>query len=1622
MTSDLYSNAFNFSSYQSGKVDPRTGQYSAMVRLVTLRPQGAVEARRDINLTFTMSRSTNDGYGIGWSLGMTEFDPASLHLRLATGERFLSSPLPSTGGTLSFRDKKLKNVEVKRTDDQTLTVHYLDGTTETLRRPTPSDPYKTVALTFENGEQFVYAYKPQGWLSSITHASSQTQCLTLTYQSSAISRVRTLASGGRWAEMAFTLNNGLVTKITVPYDSADQATSPGDPACFVYHYQDLGSKTYGISQIDNPMGGSELITYQTNGHTYYQGSYLPFVTRWEQVPAAGQPSIVRRYSYSSGANFTGYPFSSGFTAGTDNLYLIAGDYNYWCEEKLIDTDNGNTEIETTRTTFNKFHLVANEEKRRGTTTTTTTLLYNELPGKLFSEQPANLQVVKQITVTYEAAGSNDKRSEQTVIKTDDHGNVLSRTEPSGIRTEWSYYPVKGVQDECPAEPSGLFVRYRKQERVVAVAQAAGKAKADAARQTDFRYLLQPRVDGSGHFVQRASDTVSNGATSTCSYFNDVSRPWLHGRLQKLVTTLNGHATTTTFDLELAGAELTETRTILGHGQMQTSALRRVDLPTALLMEVKDEEGRMIRFTYDALGRITSETAAPDTPAQAIRRYAYQYAATSGKNPTPAQLRVTDAKGNQYVQQFDGLGRVISSAEITGESTRRPIGNTSYDTAGRKASETIHDRVDGVDLTLTTSYHYNDWNEVGRTTRPDGSIVLSERDYVRDTLTTGMKGLNTTITAYNKLGQIAHVIQVDSAGKPLTTLTRKYDGFGRCTSVTDVDGHATAFEYDAFDRVVGFTTKPADGTAARTVTAAYPAFTSAELMTQVTVDGVVLSTRVFDGIGRLTSDARAGMPATTFSYQAGAAAPSSKRSPRKVQLDYSYDPALTALTSVKGPQGAAHEYQYDPTTGRLLQSSNATATHAYAYDAYQRVVTDQLSIAGAESVTRYSYSPGGRLTQRESPTGTKETRHYDAHGRLVKIVDGPCTTALTYDAHGRQTATAATQSGVTLRTAWTFDEYGREQLRTFELDKKKIQSIRREYLSNGKLHRRVTCDGNDVTLSDEVFTYDAYSRLTCYTCAGSRFPRNTAGRQVVQQKFSYDACDHITQVVTQFHDGSSNTSTRTYDPQVPGRLVEIADTAPAAKHALQYDLAGNLIDDGHGQSFQYDELDQLSFSSRAGTYRYDAEGKLVEQSVANAKPLKLHYVADRVAGETQGSASIDYHRCDAQVLGRRLQPTNGAARDELNAVDVSGSVVMHPKAGAGVVYTPYGESGPPAVDQSTSLIERHRIAFNGERLDAMANLYHLGNGRRAYSPQLMMFLSPDPLAPFGGAGLGCYAYCKGDPINAVDPTGLLSTQTIVTGVLALVALVFAIGAFALALPTGGASVVGFLGFVGALSGLVGAELGAASAGLAAGDELLGWNTSGARSVLDKVSVVLGAVSLADGLGLGTYAAAAARTSARLGAEAERLLPGFSKIRWTGEGAMAYHVGDEHVTWLRSLVIASRIEQPHPYWNAFRAFGATGFGISGPPRIMAWAIGNTVVGGLVLGLGIWDLRRQGANGNGQTEVPRRSPDGAQNPRDANRPVIETYADSIESYHQHDEEIQQQIARIRGSFGSELYRGRA
>lgn len=165
------------------------------------------------------------------------------------------------------------------------------------------------------------------------------------------------------------------------------------------------------------------------------------------------------------------------------------------------------------------------------------------------------------------------------------------------------------------------------------------------------------------------------------------------------------------------------------------------------------------------------------------------------------------------------------------------------------------------------------------------------------------------------------------------------------------------------------------------------------------------------------------------------------------------------------------------------------------------------------------------------------------------------------------------------------------------------------------------------------------------------------------------------------------------------------------------------------------------------YRYDPLDRLSSHSQPNAPMHQRFYCKSRLATEIQGASRQSIFQHGDLLLAQQKRQDNSVdvallATDQQRSVfqTLGKDYLSRPTA-----YAPYGhhraESGLSSL-----------LSFNGERADPITGHYLLGNGYRAFNPVLMRFNSPDSWSPFGRGGLNPYAYCGGDPVNRVDPTG------------------------------------------------------------------------------------------------------------------------------------------------------------------------------------------------------------------------------------------------------------------------------
>ncbi|MDH1582409.1 RHS repeat-associated core domain-containing protein [Pseudomonas sichuanensis] len=135
-----------------------------------------------------------------------------------------------------------------------------------------------------------------------------------------------------------------------------------------------------------------------------------------------------------------------------------------------------------------------------------------------------------------------------------------------------------------------------------------------------------------------------------------------------------------------------------------------------------------------------------------------------------------------------------------------------------------------------------------------------------------------------------------------------------------------------------------------------------------------------------------------------------------------------------------------------------------------------------------------------------------------------------------------------------------------------------------------------------------------------------------------------------------------------------------------------------------------------------------------------------------------HRAIFRTVDMPLAEQHSGEDNHLLVIDDKNSVIgttdekNEPRA-----YSTYGH------DPNIRL-EKSILGFNGEHLEKIAQYYLLGTGHhRTYSTPVMRFLSADSLSPFGEGGINAYAYCNGDPVNYVDPSGHVGIISLLKGI-------------------------------------------------------------------------------------------------------------------------------------------------------------------------------------------------------------------------------------------------------------------
>lgn len=542
------------------------------------------------------------------------------------------------------------------------------------------------------------------------------------------------------------------------------------------------------------------------------------------------------------------------------------------------------------------------------------------------------------------------------------------------------------------------------------------------------------------------------------------------------------------------------------------------------------------------------------------------------------------------------------------------------------------------------------------------------------------------------------------------------------------------------------------------------------------------------------------------------------SDRDRKTTYSYDThdqllAITAPASTVGEQ----KYSYDD-FGRVKNHTDGDGgVTTYTYDNDDRLLTTAFD-DGTATVTNTYDGNGNQLTE-QSATGTI-TNTYDQRNRLTSTVntagggqvsygyDLAGNTAKATDAHGTVThdydvanvltrTTYPTANGGTAKQVYKNDDHGR---RTDTWLGAVENTDPTKHPTSWQAHQTITYGVSDHVTGVRAVNADdptkpVVSLTYCYItgiaaggdCTAVKSANATDKIQWVKDNitqqtttYTYDSNSRLTKAA-QAGGATNVTWAYTYDA-AGNRLTAKRGGDVTSSQTLTYNTVGQITSDGYaydgvgnmvkapGQTFTYNGAQQMTSSTKDGvTTSYEYAGgdmnKLLSQATDGGAEYDYTYgtsdsngvpvIASRtIAGS--GTASVISDPGTGQPLD--LQTTDGTT--SMWVIDGTGSpaaaIADTGKTAYTVSYDPYGVE-TVNIGGDSAQWQQNPYGFKSGLRSSSTDNGLTKFGYRWQSSTSGGWIERDTLdAPLNPSNANRYAYAGADPINSLDPTGLLSS--------------------------------------------------------------------------------------------------------------------------------------------------------------------------------------------------------------------------------------------------------------------------
>jgi len=492
--------------------------------------------------------------------------------------------------------------------------------------------------------------------------------------------------------------------------------------------------------------------------------------------------------------------------------------------------------------------------------------------------------------------------------------------------------------------------------------------------------------------------------------------------------------------------------------------------------------------------------------------------------------------------------------------------------------------------------------------------------------------------------------------------------------------------------------------------------------------------------------------------------------------------LGRKTSMNDPDLGQWQYQYDANGNLTLQTDAKGQVITFAYDELNRATSKTYSTS--DPAVTYTYdNPGsgangiGRPHTVSNQVTTTTYDAYDEMGRelcATKSIQGApaseYTFVTTYDLAGK---VASTTYPDYYRVDYAYHP-GSNLLYTVTDSAGSELAVLTGYAPIGKIGHILY--GNDVTTD---YTYDGWSnRLTSivtngpggspvlqdrsygYTPAGD-IELITDSVKWVSYYYDYDKLHRLTSETTS--DGSIGLTPSilelNYDN--PDHIHAVSSAAHReSNYDYSYDASGNMQngpDFTHPDAiaartlaFNADNMPEQVAHTSSGTvnFLYDGEGKRAKKD----GPAGTTYY---FSNEFEIISGFETRYIFAGNL--RIAKVTGTNTTYFHKDHLGSSTVMTDTLGTALEtggYLPYG------IQRENPGITLTNYKFTDQELDTESGLYNYD--ARLYDPVIARFISPDSIVPdlYDPQSLNRYAYCRNNPLNAIDPEGE-TTRVIVT---------------------------------------------------------------------------------------------------------------------------------------------------------------------------------------------------------------------------------------------------------------------